>query len=347
MIKNSFTVYGKNKLVSNNQITRLALYKRLLLTVLIALIAVIGFGTYASFADNGLRSMTYLFNDSTNNCLNIDNTVIKSGDAMSMASCDHSIFQNWSVQLGFIKHGNLCLTVLKSNDKGYVLTVETCSNDPSQVFLPTGNKLLNSEFGLCLAAANSSVDLEPCLKSSNNSQMWFPYSYNNKKLYKINSLNCGVHLSSGQLLACNTMVAWDNWNTKNSNHFKLLNNYTNGNSYEEWCADFVSYIYHVSNKSFVNGERNSWDEYDANNIQFQGFKIHAADSGYLPKAGDVAFFNYPGGHVEMVVVGGIRPTYIYGDSATIDSQTGNGNMAANTIQKDGQLGQVTYYLSMN
>lgn len=348
MIRNSFAVYNKKQLVGNDQITRLGLFKRLVMTALIALISIVGFGTYASFADNGLKSMSYLSNNATDKCLNIDNTTIKSGDSISMASCDHSMFQNWSVNLGLIKHDNFCLSSLKSANKGYIFKIESCNNDPSQVFLPTGNELLNSGSGLCLATtANNIINLSSCLKPSSLSQSWSSYSYSNKKANKISSLNCNVSLTTRQLLACNTMMAWDNWNSKNSNHFKLLNKYTDGNSYEEWCADFVSYVYHVSNQSFVNGERNGWDEYNANNIQYQGFKIHMVGSGYLPKAGDVAFFNYPGGHVEMVAVGGKNPTYIYGDSATVDSQTGNGNMAANTIQQDGQLGQVSYYLSMN
>ena len=77
-----------------------------------------------------------------------------------------------------------------------------------------------------------------------------------------------------------------------------------------------------------------------------GYTIHYASTGYLPKPGDVAFFNYSAGHVEIVISGGKQPTFIYGDSGTIDPTTGNGQMKANTILGN-VSGQVVYYLSPN
>ena len=77
-----------------------------------------------------------------------------------------------------------------------------------------------------------------------------------------------------------------------------------------------------------------------------GFSYHNASS-YTPRPGDVAYFDYSGGHVEIVVSGGPTPTFVYGDSANIDSSTGNGEMEANTIISDGSMGQVLYYLSPN
>jgi len=78
-----------------------------------------------------------------------------------------------------------------------------------------------------------------------------------------------------------------------------------------------------------------------------GFTQHYANTGYIPKTGDVAYFNYNGGHVEIVVSGGSKPTFVYGNSATIDPTTGNGEMEANTETSDGSLGQLVYYLSPN
>ena len=123
-----------------------------------------------------------------------------------------------------------------------------------------------------------------------------------------------------------------------------INDCGNANKDEEWCADFVSYVYKQAGYPFLYGERDGWDEYYAPNIQNQGFIYHSAAS-YIPHAGDVAFFDYNGGHVEIVAVGGSKPIFIYGDSGTIDKTTGNGDMAENTITNDGYAGQVIYYLS--
>jgi cell wall-associated NlpC family hydrolase len=126
----------------------------------------------------------------------------------------------------------------------------------------------------------------------------------------------------------------------------LLNDYTEGNINEEWCADFVSYIYREAGYPFTDGERNNWDQYTAGDVQYMGFTLHPAGS-YMPEPGDVAYFDYPGGHVEIVVSGGKHPTFIYGDAGTIDPATHNGDMTENSFTNDGAAGQVVYYLSPN
>ena len=123
-----------------------------------------------------------------------------------------------------------------------------------------------------------------------------------------------------------------------------MTGYTDGAPYEEWCADFVSYIYKEAGYPFTGGETNGWDENNANKIQFMGFVKHDP-ANYTPKPGDVGYFNYNGGHVEIVISGGAHPTFIYGNSATIDPTTGNGQMESNTIVQDGSLGHLVYYLS--
>jgi len=67
----------------------------------------------------------------------------------------------------------------------------------------------------------------------------------------------------------------------------------------------------------------------------------------VPLAGDVAYFNYGGGHVEIVVSGGQTPTFVYGDSGVTDPTTGNGQMTTNTITQKANEGQLIYYLSPN
>ena len=150
--------------------------------------------------------------------------------------------------------------------------------------------------------------------------------------------------TEGQVVACEAAKQWITWQTGTPSHNALLNDYSDSNGYEEWCADFISYIYQEAGHPFTNGERNGWDEYLAGNIQYQGFTYHDA-ANYLPQTGDVAYFDYSGGHVEIVAVGGPKPIFIYGDSGTTDPSTGNGQMAENTITDDGTEGQVIYYLS--
>jgi cell wall-associated NlpC family hydrolase len=147
-------------------------------------------------------------------------------------------------------------------------------------------------------------------------------------------------------VACYAEKEWTTWQSGGISHDTLLNSYTNGSPDEEWCADFVSYVYKEAGYPFTQGSSNGWDENNANYIQYMGFAMHSASSGYVPKPGDIAFFNYNAGHVEIVVSGGSHPTFIYGDSATIDPTTGNGQMKANTILSDSD-GQIVYYLSPN
>lgn len=342
---NSSRVLDTTSLNSNN--FRVLFYKKLLSMVAITLVIIISFGTYSSLADNTLHSLNYLVNKKSHLCLDIKNDLIKNNTPIDLMTCNHTDAQNWLINLGMIKHSSYCLTITNNYKSVDKVVLYKCTNAPNQVFLPTGGGFINPNSGLCLSQVNNSPALSKCLVNYNSTQNWLYYNLHNNKITLRNSLNCMVALSLNEKLACQAMLAWDNWNQKNSNHFKLLSMYTDNNAYEEWCADFVSYIYHISGHSFSNGERNGWDEYNANYIKYQGFNLHMANSSYVPQPGDVAFFNYPGGHVEMVVVGGKHPTFVYGDSATIDSQTGNGNMATNNILVDGNKGQVVYYLSPN
>ncbi len=336
--------YSNNSVLGNN--FRVIFYKKLLLMVATSLLIIIGFGTYSSLADNTLNNLNFLINNQSKLCLDVKNDLIKNNTPVDLASCNHTSAQNWSINLGFVKNNNYCLTFT-----GQKITVsskvilDTCSNLANQVLLPTGGRLENPASNLCLSQIKNNLGLAKCFSTNKSFQNWSYYNFKNDRSVTLSLINCSINLSPNQKLACMTMMAWNNWNQPNSNHYNLLTQYTDNNAYEEWCADFVSYIYFVSGHPFTNGERNNWDEYNANNIMYQGFTLHQANSSYVPQAGDVAFFDYPGGHVEMVAIGGKTPTFIYGDSATIDSQTGNGDMAANNLLSDGNLGQVTYYLS--
>lgn len=314
---------------------RFKYFKKLVLTFFYSLVILISVGTFSSFAQNNLNDITMIKSAKNGQCLTSTNL-----NFVTTYNCSKSINQNFLPTLGQIVSGKQCL-----NYQNNRFVLSKCTDQPSEIFLLTGERFLNPVTNQCLSIDKSNLALSSCsLDVSNTFNVLY---FNNNKSVSYTPFNCINYISTSEKLSCNVLKEWNNWNMPYSNHYTLLSSYTDGNAYEEWCADFVSYIYQQSGVPFINGERNGWDEYNANNVQNENLTYHSADSNYTPKSGDVAFFNYPGGHVEMVAIGGKTPTFIYGDSATIDSQTGNGDMAANTKKSVGSLGNVMYYLSIN
>ena len=94
-----------------------------------------------------------------------------------------------------------------------------------------------------------------------------------------------------------------------------------GNTYEEWCADFASWIYNQAGHPFTGGI-SGWDLPGVSGIetlaqQGTGFSWHPAGSGYIPQPGDLAIYSTPSNpdfHVNIFISssGGIS-TYIGGD----------------------------------
>ncbi len=265
-------------------------------------------------------------------------------------TCNGTDAQEWTASQGNITHDSTyCLSVSgDSKSQGAKLVMNTCSSTPGQVWLAEQSGYMNPNSDLCLSApAKNAQDQQLTLTSCSNlgkpGETWNSAASKPGVVLPGNSCKGDV---GGQKIACVAEEQWSAWQNNPENRPNLLSNYTDGNAYEEWCADFVSYVYMTAGQPFANGERNGWDEYDANSVQNQGFTKHWAND-YTPKTGDIAYFDYNGGHVEIVASGGENPTFIYGDSGTPDPVTGNGNMAANTLTGDGDLGQVIYYLSPN
>lgn len=282
-------------------------------------------------------------------CMDAAKNSIQPGTAVDSWPCNGSSAQEWIASQGLIMHdATYCLSV-KNNSKssGAKLVLTTCSGAPGQVWFAEKGGYLNPNSGLCLGVpakdAAPQLVLDTCSKLGKPGETW--HSAASKPGTMLPRDTCENQVG-GQKVACIAETQWSDWQDHPLSRPDLLNNYSDGNGYEAWCADFVSYVYMTANEPFGNGERNSWDEYDANNIQNQGFTKHWVGD-YTPKAGDIAYFNYSGGHVEIVASGGKVPTFIYGDSATPDPITGNGNMATNTLTSDGNLGQVIYYLTPN
>ncbi len=319
-------------------------FKRLLIISLVAIVLILIFGTYSSMADNNIN-LKFIDNSVADQCLNYPTSHHLQSVQVNLTSCVPVKNQAFYAQAGFIHSGQYCLNVFKKTN--FQFNLENCNQNPSEVFLVSGHNLFSPLYQKCLANLKGQLTLDICDYNNSTQQNWQFKQQINNQIKTITGLSCPTTLKLNQQISCQAMMQWNLWHQPKSNHLQLLNKYTDGFGLEEWCADFVSYIYKTSGAPFTAGERNGWDEYNANYIVNEPIFSQISAQNYQPQAGDVAYFNYPGGHVEIVVVGGAKPTFIYGDSAQLDPQTGNGNMAANNILVDGQFGQVTYYLSPN
>ena len=274
-------------------------------------------------------------------CLDDHDDSASAGAAVDSWRCNDSEAQTWTVGISSIKHGDsLCLAVDRNGTStGDKVVLNACNTDPGQVWLIDQGGFYNPNSNMCLALPNDQTTqqlvIASCSYVSEGYEQWQSASPPSCK-----------DTTGGERIACFAVQEWSSWQTGNPSHETLLNTYTDGAPYEEWCADFVSYVFKEAGSPFTGGETNGWDENIANNVQYQGFTLHPAIL-YIAQPGDVAFFDYAGGHVEIVVSGGPTPTYVYGNSATIDPTTGNGQMEANTISDEGTLGQVSYFLTRN
>ena len=277
-------------------------------------------------------------------CLDVHHSGTKAGTPIDTWQCNGTHAQSWQISRNrILNRDKYCLDTLNSK-----VILNRCTNSPSESWSRKGIGIINNSTHLCLSLPGGKTNKQLIIASCNNlnslSELWTPSQWTGVPLNRISTPSCNQKLL-GQRVACFAQRQWVAWQTEPKIHLALLSDYTDSNPYEEWCADFVSYVYMEAGAPFTNGERNGWDQYNANDIQYMGFSYHQANSGYIPKAGDVAYFNYAGGHVEIVSKGGLHPTFIYGDSGVKDPVTGNGNMAENQITSDGSNGHLVYYLS--
>ena len=282
-------------------------------------------------------------------CLSANGAKPTKGTAVTTALCNGTTAQDFSLNGNHLLTDNqLCLAAVNNT-----LLLENCNfTAANQDWSADGVGYQNAGNNQCLSLPKGKVGLNLITASCNNlnslSETWTQAQWPGQSIANSSDPQC-TQQQVGQRVACMAERQWLAWQAEPKLHSALLYDYTDGNPSEEWCADFVSYIYQQAGAPFNNGERglNNWDEYNANNVINENFSYHAAGSGYLPKPGDVAYYNYQGGHVEIVVSGGSHPVFIYGDSGTIDPLTGNGDMAENQIVNDGSAGQLIYYLSPN
>lgn len=259
------------------------------------------------------------------------------GNKVDLWPCNGSSAQDWQVSLTGIRHNNsFCLTAASVTS----ITIENCNQSPNQVWLRDGQGFLDPSTELCLMASGraqgSQLTLSKCQSLANKNQQWTP------------NFNYSDYSCSGdqrQIVACYAIKEWISWTNEPNNHEALLSAYTANDPSEEWCADFISYVFKEAGYPFTNGDYEGWDEEYAPAIIDQGFTEQSKN--YIPQVGDIGYFNYPGGHVEIVIVGGRHPTFIYGNSADIDPTTGNGQMGANDLTSVKSLGSLVYYMSPN
>ena len=110
------------------------------------------------------------------------------------------------------------------------------------------------------------------------------------------------------------------WNGANTYSETGYLKYSEGRA-EEWCADFVSWVYNQANYPLAPDP--NWDLPAVSEIQAtgelnQGFQWHPSDSGYSPQPGDIAIYIDPksgtDGHANIVVsVSNGQIQYIGGD----------------------------------
>jgi len=284
-------------------------------------------------------------------CMDDHRNISTNNASVDTWKCNGTAAQVWTANDDVIKHDkNYCLSIQNNGSSpGDKIVANQCNGSPSQVWVPAIDGYENPASALCLSVPNNKTGRQLILASCNSLtqaiESWQTSTWS-KDNVKGASTSCDG--AEGQLVACYAAKQWVIWQSGKVNHNTLLNNYSADNGYEEWCADFISYVYREAGYPFVYGERNGWDEYLADNIQNMGvFTYHSADSNYVPQPGDVAYFDYSGGHVEIVAVGGAKPIFIYGDSGTTDPTTNNGEMTENTITYKVGEGQLEYYLSPN
>ena len=310
------------------------------LVSLAILCLVLGVSNHSSASTAAIKSATGNF------CIDLEHNHLSSGTKINSRGCNQSEAQAWNAKHDSITHDSTyCAEVAgDSKTKGSGIILGRCSDAPGQVWLRYQNGLINPNSGLCLTIPSSNTSgqliIDTCDVRSNPRQQWIADELASGSL----AHEC-AQLAGGERVTCYAELEWSNWQNS-PDHQNLLNAYTVNSPDESWCADFVSYVYKEAGHPFTGGDVVSWNVAAAYQIKTQGFTMHDPED-YTPKAGDVAVFNYSGGHTEIVVRGGAHPTFVYGNSGTIDPTTGNGQMAANTITSDEPNGYLIYYLSKN
>jgi hypothetical protein len=144
-------------------------------------------------------------------------------------------------------------------------------------------------------------------------------------------------------LARQEVVAWQQPGIQRN---VLCNKYGAGNPCEEWCADFVSWVYKQAGYPFtpdrIAAVQGIWDM----SLRSPNFHFHPA-AGYTPKPGDIAIHKIGRSHTNIVVdVTGNRITLIGGDQGPGPYGGPNSNSIVSQVYQEGPtLGGTNGYVS--
>lgn len=111
---------------------------------------------------------------------------------------------------------------------------------------------------------------------------------------------------------------------------------------ESWCADFVSWVMRESGVPLTNPNSGSWripGVYTLTEYYQQKGAFRAADSGYIPKAGDVMLYSEKSffrQHTNIVL------KYADGRVTTVGGNEWGGNIHVNEFEIRGYVGLVGY-----
>lgn len=116
---------------------------------------------------------------------------------------------------------------------------------------------------------------------------------------------------------------------------------------EEWCADFVSWIYNQAGYAFTGGYSGGWRISYVPNIQAlgeqnQSFHWHPAGSGYTPQPGDLAIHGADHVNIFISSTGGVS-TYIGGDQGS--GPYPGGSIVSTETESGYYSGGITGYVS--
>jgi len=285
-------------------------------------------------------------------CLNDRGSSTASKNPVDSARCNGSASQEWTFSGGTIKNtalpGTHCIEPKNgATSADSPVVMDSCNGHSAQQWTRHNGGYENTNASECLAVpgGNTGIQLsiEPCAA--------FPDQNWSTKTYAVtNSGDCqnAGGSNEGQRIASQALYEhclWNGGKNRNGNVISqntLMNWFTDGSPSEEWCADFVSYVFQQAGYPFTRGT-SGWDEKASDEIvDMNG--VHEDSAGHTPKLGDVVYLqggDYPQGHVEIVV--GTNPlTFLYGDSATQDPVTYNGEM-----EEGGTPSDIQYYISPN
>ena len=181
------------------------------------------------------------------------NSTIKNAKVDSW-KCNNSNAQKWSETSINIKHGSSVCLAVENNGKssGDLVVQNSCDNSPGQVWIQDRSALYNPNSRMCLTIPSGKVKhqlvISSCGDLTNVNEIWIPLSSSTTNIYNCNSG------SEGQRVACEAIKQWTIWQSGTIDHATLLSKYTANATYEEWCADFVSYVYMKAGYPFTGGE---------------------------------------------------------------------------------------------